>query len=258
VPVEAYYRSRRPEVNLAPPDSRRLDDRPPLVDLGLVEDAERLWKLASLRRAKEGRASAATHPVGFFNRPFGLRFGGYLRRRAAQPHVPIRFSPPDPISVVLGADRGVMHVNHAALAIAAREDGISFDRKGMLRTGDRTAEQEVARQVADVASGGAGGIVRAKRRDDRQPYALLVAPLPSTRAVATNGRSGPNGILILIHDPDLQASDMTEAIATIFGMPVGAARLVSALMQGEDAKTYARRNGVTYDTIRYHLKSAFA
>ena len=44
------------------------------------------------------RASAATHPVGFFNRPFGLPFGGHLQRRAAQPYAPIRFSPPDAVS----------------------------------------------------------------------------------------------------------------------------------------------------------------
>ena len=54
--------------------------------------------LASLRRAKQGRASAATHPVGFFNRPFGLPFGGHLRCRASQPYGPIRFSPPDAVS----------------------------------------------------------------------------------------------------------------------------------------------------------------
>ena len=42
------------------------------------------------------RASAATHPVGFFNRPFGLPFGGHLRRRAAQPYIPIRFRRPTP------------------------------------------------------------------------------------------------------------------------------------------------------------------
>src|SRR3989454_5341190 len=44
------------------------------------------------------RASAATHPVGFLNRPFGLPFGGHLQRRAAQPYAPIRFSPPDAVS----------------------------------------------------------------------------------------------------------------------------------------------------------------
>jgi hypothetical protein len=35
-----------------------------------------MWGIAQAR---------ATHPVGFFNRPFGLPFGGHLRRRAAQP-----------------------------------------------------------------------------------------------------------------------------------------------------------------------------
>src|SRR2546426_10995492 len=44
------------------------------------------------------RASAATPPVGFFNRPFGLPFGGHLQRPAAPPYAPIRFSPPDAVS----------------------------------------------------------------------------------------------------------------------------------------------------------------
>jgi hypothetical protein len=37
------------------------------------------------------RASAATNPIGFFNRPSGLPFGRHLQRRAAQQCVLIRF-----------------------------------------------------------------------------------------------------------------------------------------------------------------------
>src|SRR6266545_3739887 len=45
-------------------------------------------------RAARHRASAATHPVGFFNRPFGLPFGGHLQRRAAQPYARYAFRRP--------------------------------------------------------------------------------------------------------------------------------------------------------------------
>ena len=41
------------------------------------------------------RASAATHPVGFFNRPFGLPFGGHLPRAGPPtPGAVPGFSPP--------------------------------------------------------------------------------------------------------------------------------------------------------------------
>jgi len=43
-----------------------------------------------------GSDKRATHPVGFFNRPFGLPFAGHLQRRAAQPYGPIRFRRPTP------------------------------------------------------------------------------------------------------------------------------------------------------------------
>ena len=61
-----------------------------------VQEADRVGAARSAMWAH--RASAATHPVGFFNRPFGLPFGGHFGRRAAQPYVPIRFSPPDAVS----------------------------------------------------------------------------------------------------------------------------------------------------------------
>ncbi len=40
------------------------------------------------------RPSRSTHSVAAFGRPFGLRFGGHLPRRVAQPYQGIRFSPP--------------------------------------------------------------------------------------------------------------------------------------------------------------------
>jgi hypothetical protein len=44
-----------------------------------VQEADRAEAARSAMWAH--RASAATHPVCFFNRPFGLPFGGHLRRR---------------------------------------------------------------------------------------------------------------------------------------------------------------------------------
>lgn len=144
----------------------------------------------------------------------------------------------------------------APLALAARKDGLWFDRKGLPHALDRSAEQFLARQLLDVAKGGAGGIARIGRRDGRPSYAVLVAPLPKSADLGApvTGR----GTLILIHDPDREAADMTGAIIAIFGLPKATARLVAALARGEEANDFAERQGLSYETVRHHLKVAFA
>ncbi len=156
--------------------------------------------------------------------------------------------------VVLHGDGLVAHVNAAALAIAAREDGLWFDRKGLPHAVDRAAERLLTRYRLDVMAGGAGDIVRLPRRDQRQPYALLVAPLPASAALSAGTQ---RGVLFLFHDPDMQSANMAQTIASIFQMPQGAALVVAALMEGEDAKTYAEKRNISYETVRYHLKTAF-
>ncbi len=160
------------------------------------------------------------------------------------------------VGVVVIDDAGTsIHVNRAALTLAKRKDGLWFDRKGHPHATDRVAEHGIVKHLHDAASGGAGGIVRAARRDERPPYALLIAPLAKTTELAP---SHSHGTIVLIHDPDSKTSDMANTLVTIFGLPLAAARLVAALVQGEEAKDYAAKNGLSYETVRYHLKVAFA
>lgn len=158
--------------------------------------------------------------------------------------------------VIIGAEHTAVHVNVAARALAARKDGLWFDRQGILHANDRLAEQTLLKLFADVASGGSGGIVRLPRSEARPSYALLVAPLPAS--VGLEHETQGHGALVLIHDPDHRATDVTGTIVTIFGLPTATARLISALVQGEDAKAYSDRLGLSYETVRHHLKVAFA
>ncbi|MGK9230065.1 glycosyltransferase [Inquilinus limosus] len=64
------------------------------------------------------RASRSTHPVGIFNRPKGSSCGGRLRRRAAQPYVPIRISRPAPASDSPQDDAGRRGCEIAGLILA--------------------------------------------------------------------------------------------------------------------------------------------
>ena len=141
------------------------------------------------------------------------------------------------------------HVNGAARTIVARGDGLRFDRKGVLHACDRTADRALTRTRGGLAD---GRIVRVPRPAGREAYAVLLAPL---------GRelfAGGAGCLVLIHDPDLQFPSVAREIARLFGLPMGPARVVAALAGGDDLKSYAKKRGLSYNTVRYHLKTAFA
>jgi PAS domain-containing protein len=158
--------------------------------------------------------------------------------------------------IVLDGDGAEIHVNRAAREIAARGDGLSLDRKGALLCADRAAERSIAQLRADVRSGGAGGIARVPRRDGTA-YAVLAAPLPRTASFGRLDTKAPD-LLVLIHDPDARSATTPETIATIFALPIGTARMVAALADGEETKAYAERLGITMDAVKFHLKTAFA
>ncbi|HTV69239.1 MAG TPA: hypothetical protein VMF90_11950 [Rhizobiaceae bacterium] len=158
--------------------------------------------------------------------------------------------------VILGHDGRDIHVNAAARDIAAQANGLLLDRAGVLQAMDRGAQQELVRHCAGVRAGGAGGVVRVPRRDGGRPYAVLVAPLPAPQTLLGSISPDPC-VLFLIHDPGAHAVSSPEAICAIFGLPMGAARLIAALAQGEDTKSYAERHGITMDAVKFHLKTAF-
>jgi DNA-binding CsgD family transcriptional regulator len=108
-----------------------------------------------------------------------------------------------------------------------------------------------------VRAGGAGGIVCVPRREEARPYAVLAAPLPAGAAIAGTDRGAPS-LLIVIHDPDARIAAAPESIAAIFALPDATARLIAALAEGVEAKSYAEQQGITMDAVKFHLKTAFA
>jgi DNA-binding CsgD family transcriptional regulator len=155
--------------------------------------------------------------------------------------------------IVLGSEGGEIHVNSAAREIAARNDGLWLDRTGALHA----AERALVRICADVRAGGAGGIVCVPRREEARPYAVLAAPLPAGAALAGAERGAPS-LLVVIHDPDARSAAAPESIAAIFSLPDATARLIAALAEGVEAKSYAEQQGITMDAVKFHLKTAFA
>lgn len=68
----------------------------------------------------------------------------------------------------------------------------------------------------------------------------------------------PRGTLFVIHDPLHHSTPAPQLLAAMFGLPLGAARLLAALSAGEELKDYAERAGISMNTVRFHLKTAYA
>jgi GAF domain-containing protein len=159
--------------------------------------------------------------------------------------------------IVLGNDGGEIHVNRAAREIAARNDGLWLDRNGAPHAAEHAAERALQQLCNDARAGGAGGIVRVPRREEARPYAILAAPLPASAAIG-GGDPGLPSLLLVIHDPSARVATSPETIAAIFALPMATARLIAALAEGADAKSYAEQHGITLDAVKFHLKTAFA
>jgi hypothetical protein len=152
----------------------------------------------------------------------------------------------------LGNDGTSIFVNAAARATAAARDGLAVDRFGKLVAADRAAATRLASLQSDVVRGGAGGVAIVPRPSGLPPYAVLVSPLPARDDLF------PPGLLLAIHDPTRRPTATADRIAQLLHVPPGAARLVQALLEGLDLKEYADRAGISINTVRSHLKVAFA
>jgi hypothetical protein len=157
--------------------------------------------------------------------------------------------------VGLRGEGPALFVNRAARAIAAARDGLGLDRMERLMIADRAAAIKLAAMQADIARGGAGGLVRISRPSGLKPYIVLVSPLPSGDDLFPNSRGG---VLFAIHDPANRNTSTEQRIAELLHIPPGAAKVLQAILEGVALKEYADRAGISMNTVRFHLKSAFA
>src|SRR5262249_58166962 len=110
--------------------------------------------------------------------------------------------------------------------------------------------------TAEVAAGGAGGLVRVPRPNGGA-HAVMVAPLFLDGRL-DNGRRQSRGTLFVIHDPLGRLPPAPQLIAELFRLPLGSATLLAALAAGEELTDYAMRAGIPMNTVRFHLTTAYA
>ncbi len=152
-------------------------------------------------------------------------------------------------------DGAVLFCNRAARMIANAADGITLDRAGHPMIASRDAAAAFARLRADVTQGGEGGYMRVPRPSGAKPYVTMVTRLPGGRELLPGNGIG---IFYSILDPGLIKTPPVQVVADVLQLPAGAAKLVRALLEGDDLKSYAERSSLSLNTVRSHLKVAFA
>jgi DNA-binding CsgD family transcriptional regulator len=142
--------------------------------------------------------------------------------------------------------------------IAARGDGLSLDRAGRPLPASHEGRASLSALLAEVRSGGHEGAMTIPRKSSADAYSVLVVPSPSPLAEAAWNRSLPPASVMLVHDPDGRIVNPDEVLRASLGLTPGAAKLVAALANNLNLRSFADREGITIHTARYHLRTALA
>jgi DNA-binding CsgD family transcriptional regulator len=159
--------------------------------------------------------------------------------------------------ILLNEHGAALFANAAMRAIAQRGDGFALDRNGRPLPANIEARQRFDALVNDVAKGGVGGILTVPRSSGRD-YVILVAPAPQPSTQTHWERRGTIGSTVVVHDPEIGPAPTTEILAQGLGLTNGAARLVASLAADDDLKSFAKAEGFTIHTARFHLRTALA
>lgn len=156
-------------------------------------------------------------------------------------------------ALLLFDDLGILtHANASARAILARGDGLSLDRAGRLIILDSMTRGALTAALRSPPTD-ESRIFPVQRIGALPPYALRIAKRPSREM----GSSRVPACIVIVSDPDSQLPDCATLLQTIYSLTPACAKLVSALTQGEEMRTYADRTGISLNTAKFHLKAAF-
>jgi GAF domain-containing protein len=153
-------------------------------------------------------------------------------------------------TAVMAFDRrkALTHANAAARAILARADGLELSRTGRVRATNAKVDARLQilfnhpHLVADYE------ILCVPRGEERAPYVVRAMPVRRGSAVALS---------LKVSEPDLPFGDVAAALRSALRLNEPSARLVEAILNGEDLASYGRRAGISHNTVKFHLKTAF-
>lgn len=163
-----------------------------------------------------------------------------------------------PLGIAILAARGVLiHANPALEAMAAQRDGFALGNGGLL-IGDaaaRDALQHAVGLVLAVQSGRIrllpdGTVLGIRRPSGKPPWLVQVLP------VRRDGGEAPGeipGAVLLVTDTAARRQPSQWLLQKLLGLSPAEAALAAALSAGQNLAEYARRRGVSRETLRSQL-----
>lgn len=162
------------------------------------------------------------------------------------------------------AGGAVVWANRAARALLADGDGLSLDRRGVLRASATCAAEPVRRLLGEAAAGTEGALA-APRPSGRAALALHAVPLP-----AGTGREGAAPgplpgqaprptVLLLLSDPEAAAPDVAlrRRLRGVYGLTEAEATVATRAARGVGLPEVAQSLGLSVATARCHAQRVF-
>ncbi|MBR0667086.1 helix-turn-helix transcriptional regulator [Roseomonas hellenica] len=163
-------------------------------------------------------------------------------------------------------DRGghISHANSAAEALLRRHDGLGVDVSGGLRLAAALPQEtkEISRAIATALSVAVGGEdilpppLRLTRPSGLPPLILMLVPLPPP-AFALWELNEAARAMVLVIDPDQQASLTAHAAGAAFGLTAAEARVAALIAGGFSVPEAAAALGIAPTTVKTHLLRCF-
>lgn len=146
----------------------------------------------------------------------------------------------------------MLHANAALVGIARAGDGLSLGRAG-LRLASPEARDRLARALSAAVAVGEGEgpppePFAAPRPSGAPAYVLTLRPLFPDES---EGEPEAAAAVVFVRDP---AAGPAAVLAPAWGLTPAEARLAEALRAGTAPSAYARRTGLSINTVYTHLR----
>jgi DNA-binding CsgD family transcriptional regulator len=162
--------------------------------------------------------------------------------------------------LVVDSSGRLIFANSKGEAVLGSARGLAV-RHGRVVTSNPRFRDRLTRAIAQAVlfpeglSQEPSGYIALPDKGVARPLTLKVLPLPLP-AMPLAG-SWPLAA-IFIGEPGDMARGLTELLRQLYGLTAAETRLVEALLKGDSLKEYAESVGVSFDTVRTHMKHVLA
>jgi DNA-binding CsgD family transcriptional regulator len=164
-------------------------------------------------------------------------------------------------AIIVDKQCRLMFANNLADQLLKVADGLRV-QQARLTTCDARQDAALRQAVCQATAVASGEVsppsdVLAVRRAHKRPLSVLIAPFQGEAGRWTDGPAEPTAI-VFASDPKKRRPPSITALAALYGLTPAEARLLQALLQGEQVGGYAVRAGITTNTANTQLKRIFA